>query len=251
MVDRPADQVHVLLAGRGRRSRSCCAAPTSPTATRHRRCCCAPRAALAALRHVRGVQPDASPPSGPTARPSTRPAPRSRQAGIGPDEVDVAQIQDTEAGAELMHMAETGLCEHGEQAELIEAGDTEIGGRLPINTDGGCIANGEPIGASGLRQVHESVLQLRGGAGDAPGARGAEGRVHPRLRGARDQRLHGDDAMSDDMTETPSARRSRPSGRARSSTGRAGAWLRASCPASGSRSTVSWSSRSSRTGSPT
>ncbi len=84
----------------------------------------------------------------------------------------MAQIQDTEAGAELMHMAETGLCEHGEQPALIEAGATEIDGRLPINTDGGCIANGEPIGASGLRQVHENVLQLRGAAGDhqVPGA---------------------------------------------------------------------------------
>jgi acetyl-CoA C-acetyltransferase len=94
------------------------------------------------------------------------------RAGIGPGEVDVAQIQDTEAGAELMHMAETGLCSHGEQPALIEAGATEIDGRLPINTDGGCIANGEPIGASGLRQVHENVLQLRGAAGDrqVPGA---------------------------------------------------------------------------------
>ena len=46
------------------------------------------------------------------------------------------------------------------------ADGVEIGGRLPINTDGGCLANGEPIGASGLRQVHEVVLQLRGEAGD-------------------------------------------------------------------------------------
>jgi len=87
-------------------------------------------------------------------------------AGIEPGDVDVAQIQDTESGAELMHMAETGLCAHGEQAEIIRAGETEIGGRLPINTDGGCLANGEPIGASGLRQVHENVLQLRGTAGE-------------------------------------------------------------------------------------
>ena len=66
-----------------------------------------------------------------------------------------------------MHLAECGFCEHGEQEELIAAtGATEIGGRLPVNTDGGCIANGEPIGASGLRQVHETVLQLRGQAGD-------------------------------------------------------------------------------------
>ncbi|WP_075297147.1 MULTISPECIES: thiolase family protein [unclassified Pseudonocardia] len=86
-------------------------------------------------------------------------------AGIDPSEVDVAQIQDTESGAELMHMAETGLCAHGEQAGLITSGATAIEGRLPVNTDGGCIANGEPIGASGLRQVYENVLQLRGDAG--------------------------------------------------------------------------------------
>jgi len=88
------------------------------------------------------------------------------QAGIGPDDVDVAQVQDTEAGAEVMHMAETGLCEDGEQERLVQSGATSIGGRLPINTDGGCIANGEPIGASGLRQIHENLLQLQGRAGE-------------------------------------------------------------------------------------
>jgi acetyl-CoA acetyltransferase len=86
-------------------------------------------------------------------------------AGIGPEDVDVAQLQDTESGAEVMHLAETGLCEHGEQEHLIQSGATTIAGRLPVNTDGGCLANGEPIGASGLRQVHEVVLQLRGQAG--------------------------------------------------------------------------------------
>jgi acetyl-CoA acetyltransferase len=88
------------------------------------------------------------------------------QAGIGPEDVDVAQLQDTESGAEVMHLAETGLCEHGEQESLIQSGATRSDGRLPVNTDGGCLANGEPIGASGLRQVHEIVLQLRGEAGD-------------------------------------------------------------------------------------
>jgi acetyl-CoA acetyltransferase len=82
-------------------------------------------------------------------------------AGVSPSEIDVAQIQDTEAGAELMHLAECGLCEHGEQGELIMSGALEIEGRLPVNTDGGCIANGEPIGASGLRQVIECVVQLQ------------------------------------------------------------------------------------------
>ena len=75
-------------------------------------------------------------------------------------------MQDSESGAEIMHMAETGLCADGEQEALIAAGETEIGGRLPVNTDGGLIANGEPIGASGMRQVHETVLQLRGDAGE-------------------------------------------------------------------------------------
>ena len=88
------------------------------------------------------------------------------QAGIGPQDVDVAQLQDTESGAEIMHLAETGLCEHGEQESLVQSGATRIDGRLPVNTDGGCLACGEPIGASGLRQVHEVALQLRGDAGD-------------------------------------------------------------------------------------
>ena len=87
-------------------------------------------------------------------------------AGIGPEDVDVAQLQDTESGAEIMHLAETGFCADGEQEQLIAEGATEIGGRLPINTDGGCLANGEPIGASGLRQVVEVVRQLRGRAGE-------------------------------------------------------------------------------------
>lgn len=87
-------------------------------------------------------------------------------AGIGPEEMDVVQLQDTEAGAELMHLAECGFCADGEQQKLITESATEIGGRLPVNTDGGCIANGEPIGASGLRQVYEIVLQLRGRAGE-------------------------------------------------------------------------------------
>ena len=87
-------------------------------------------------------------------------------AGVGPGDVDVIQLQDTDAGAEVMHMAENGFCEDGEQERLIAEGATEIGGSLPVNTDGGLLANGEPIGASGLRQIHELVLQLRGNAGD-------------------------------------------------------------------------------------
>jgi len=87
-------------------------------------------------------------------------------AGVEPKDIDVLQLQDTESGAEIMHMAENGFCEHGEQEALIQAGETGINGKMRVNTDGGCLASGEPIGATGLRQVYETCLQLRGEAGD-------------------------------------------------------------------------------------
>ena len=106
-------------------------------------------------------------------------------AGIAPSEVDVVQVQDTESGAELIHLAECGLCEHGEQAELYAAGgDPHRRRRLPVNTDGGCLANGEPVGASGLRQVYEIVSQLRRRGRRTAGAREPARRVHACLRRA-------------------------------------------------------------------
>ena len=87
------------------------------------------------------------------------------KAGIGPEDIDVAQLQDTESGAEIMHMAENGFCADGEQEAWLAEGRTRITGSLPVNTDGGCLACGEPIGASGLRQVYENVVQLRGRGG--------------------------------------------------------------------------------------
>jgi acetyl-CoA acetyltransferase len=85
-------------------------------------------------------------------------------AGVAPGDIDVAQLQDTESGAEIMHMAENGFCADGEQERMLAEGATRLGGALPVNTDGGCLACGEPIGASGLRQVYENVQQLRGRA---------------------------------------------------------------------------------------
>ena len=109
-------------------------------------------------------------------------------AGIGPEDVDVIQLQDTDAGAEVIHLAENGFCADGEQEALVADGALEIDGPLPVNTDGGLIANGEPIGASGLRQVHEVVLQLRGQAGDRQVPGQPEGRLHAALRRARHRR---------------------------------------------------------------
>jgi acetyl-CoA acetyltransferase len=87
-----------------------------------------------------------------------------RGAGLSPSDVQVAQLQDTDSGSELIHLAETGLCGHGEQPKLLASGDTDPTGRIPVNTDGGCLAGGEPVGASGLRQFHEVVRQLQGRA---------------------------------------------------------------------------------------
>jgi acetyl-CoA acetyltransferase len=101
-------------------------------------------------------------------------------AGIGPEDIDVAQLQDTESGAEIMHMAENGFCADGAQEQWLAEGRTRLGGKLPVNTDGGCLACGEPIGASGLRQVYENVEQLRGRAGarQVEGARIAYSHVY-------------------------------------------------------------------------
>ncbi len=87
-------------------------------------------------------------------------------AGMGPQDIDVAQLQDQDAGAEVMHMAENGFCAAGDQERWLAGGLSDLDGRLPINTDGGCLACGEPIGASGLRQVYENVVQLRGAGGE-------------------------------------------------------------------------------------
>jgi len=86
-------------------------------------------------------------------------------AGIGPEDLDVAEVQDTHSGDEIMHCEEVGLCPPGEGGRLLDEGATEIGGRIPVNTGGGLISCGEALGASGLRQIHEIVLQLRGDAG--------------------------------------------------------------------------------------
>ncbi|MGC0344198.1 thiolase family protein [Streptomyces sp. SLBN-8D4] len=104
-------------------------------------------------------------PPGPHRSPSVDAAEAAfRTAEVRPADVQVAQLQDTDSGSELIHLAETGLCGHGEQEELLAGGATDPTGRIPVNTDGGCLAGGEPVGASGLRQFHEVVRQLQGRA---------------------------------------------------------------------------------------
>lgn len=87
------------------------------------------------------------------------------QAGIGVDEVDVVECQDTDAASELIAYGDLGLCKKGDEAELLRSGATTLGGRIPVNVSGGLLSKGEPLGASGLGQIHELVTQLRGAAG--------------------------------------------------------------------------------------
>ncbi|MDA8356310.1 MAG: thiolase family protein [Actinomycetota bacterium] len=106
------------------------------------------------------------------------------EAGIGPDDLDVVECQDTDAARELLSYEELGLCPPGGAAELIESGATELGGRLPVNPSGGLLSKGEPLGASAVGQVVELVRQLRGEAGPRQCAGAAVALAHTVGRGA-------------------------------------------------------------------
>lgn len=85
-------------------------------------------------------------------------------AGVSPEDIDLAEVHDASSFAEI-HMTEAlGFCRLGEGGDFALSGATRIGGKLPINTSGGLISQGHPIGATGLGQIHELVMQLRGRA---------------------------------------------------------------------------------------
>jgi acetyl-CoA acetyltransferase len=87
------------------------------------------------------------------------------RAGLGPDDVDVAEVHDCFSVAEIVSYEALGFCAPGEGGRLIDSGDTEIGGRMPVNTSGGLLSRGHPLGATGVAQVCELAMQLRGEAG--------------------------------------------------------------------------------------
>jgi acetyl-CoA acetyltransferase len=95
------------------------------------------------------------------------------RAGIGPEDVDVVELQDTDAGTEIISTEQLGLCPVGEGGPFAESGATRLGGRIPVNPSGGLLSKGEPVGASALGQVYEITNQLRGrcGARQVPDAR--------------------------------------------------------------------------------
>jgi acetyl-CoA acetyltransferase len=87
------------------------------------------------------------------------------QAGLGPRDLDLVQVHDAFPVEELVYYELLGICGDGEGDKLVASGETSLGGRIPFSTDGGLTARGHPGGPTGLAQIHETVLQLRGGAG--------------------------------------------------------------------------------------
>ena len=77
----------------------------------------------------------------------------------------MAEVHDASAYAEILQTENLGLCAPGEGGPTAERGDTRLGGRIPVNTSGGLVSKGHPIGATGAIQIHELVMQLRGEAG--------------------------------------------------------------------------------------
>jgi len=88
------------------------------------------------------------------------------KAGIGPDEVDFAEVHDCFSIAEVLRVEGLGLFESGSYPSAVERGEADINGRLPINPSGGLLGKGHPLGGTGVAQVVELVRQLRGEAGD-------------------------------------------------------------------------------------
>jgi acetyl-CoA acetyltransferase len=87
------------------------------------------------------------------------------RAALGPEDLALVELHDCFATAELVHYENLGLCEAGGAGRLIDSGDTGLGGRLPVNVSGGLLSKGHPLGATGLANLYEIALHLRGEAG--------------------------------------------------------------------------------------
>jgi len=86
-------------------------------------------------------------------------------AGLGPDDMNVAEVHDATAFAELQQIENLGFCEFGAGGALTQSGATSLGGTIPVNPSGGLESKGHPVGATGLAQIFELTTQLRGEAG--------------------------------------------------------------------------------------
>ncbi len=99
-------------------------------------------------------------------------------AHLKPKDIDVAEVHDCFTIAEIMAYEDLGFCEKGDGGELIDNAETYIGGRIPVNVDGGLLSKGHPIGATGGSQIRTIVMQLRGDAGKTQVTGAETGLVH-------------------------------------------------------------------------
>lgn len=100
------------------------------------------------------------------------------EAGIGPEDIDLAEVHDAFTSAELMYYEAFGFCKRGEAAQLLESGATSLGGRIPVNPSGGLLSKGHPVAATGAAQVVEVVRQLQGRCGSRQVANAKVGLTH-------------------------------------------------------------------------
>jgi acetyl-CoA acetyltransferase len=85
-------------------------------------------------------------------------------AGVGPQDLDLVELHDCFATAEILHYENLGLCADGEAGKLIDEGETAHGGRIPVNVSGGLLSKGHPLGATGVANIYEVSTHLRGEA---------------------------------------------------------------------------------------
>jgi acetyl-CoA acyltransferase len=86
-------------------------------------------------------------------------------AGLGPNDIDLVELHDCFATAEILHYENLGLCADGEAGRMIDEGETALGGRIPVNVSGGLLSKGHPLGATGIANIYEVATHLRGEAG--------------------------------------------------------------------------------------
>ena len=87
-------------------------------------------------------------------------------AGLGPDDIDLVELHDCFATAEILHYENLGLCGDGEAGRVIDEGEVALGGRIPVNVSGGLLSKGHPLGATGIANIYEVSTHLRGEAGE-------------------------------------------------------------------------------------
>lgn len=87
------------------------------------------------------------------------------RAGIGPEDLDLVELHDCFATAEILHYENLGLCGDGEAGRMIDEGQVALGGRIPVNVSGGLLSKGHPLGATGIANIYEVTTHLRGEAG--------------------------------------------------------------------------------------